>query len=166
MNIMKHQPYGYILACACASLLLAQCSGGQGAGSPRVNDRYMRKVQYTPAQDAEKARESRKLVDGLQALARSCTDVRLVFSDLTSSAPADRQYTVLQSLGCLLKMQPLWATHLAKFKSATFSRKPPVSLLSKNLDDIVVELVAWLAPPMLESHRGKWSRLRAPHVFQ
>ena len=70
-----------------------------------------------------------------------------------------RQYTVLQSPDYLLKMQPLWATYLAKLKSATFARKPPVPLPSKNLDDVVAELVAWLAPPMLESHKGKWSPL-------
>ena len=62
---MKHQPCGYILACACASLLVTQCSGGQGSGSPRVNDRSMRNVQYTPAEDAEKARSNRKFVDNL-----------------------------------------------------------------------------------------------------
>ena len=89
-KLMKYQPYGYILACACASLLLAQCSGGQASDTPRVYDRYIRKVQYTPTEDAEKARSSRKFVDNLQVLARSCTDVRLVFRDLTSSAPADR----------------------------------------------------------------------------
>lgn len=70
-----------------------------------------------------------------------------------------RQYTVLQSPDYLLKMQPLWATYLAKLKSATFSRRPPVPLPSKNLENVVAELVAWLAPPMLESHRGKWSPL-------
>lgn len=68
-----------------------------------------------------------------------------------------RQYTILHSAEYLIKMQPLWATYLAKLKSATFARKPPVPLPSKNLEDVVAELVDWLAPAMLESHKGKWN---------
>lgn len=108
---MKYQPYRYILACA-LPLFAAQCSGGQVPDAPRVNDRYVRQGHYTPAEDAEKARSSRKFVDNLQVLARSCTDVRLVFGDLTSSGPADREIPLSQMekvelLRLILKIEPV-----------------------------------------------------------
>ena len=109
---MKHQPYGYILACACAALLVAQSSGGQASDTPRVNDRYIRKGQYTPTEDAEKARSSRKFVDILQALARSCTDVRLVFSDCGGSGIENREIPLSRAekaelLSLILKIEPV-----------------------------------------------------------
>lgn len=120
---MKYQPYGYILACACATLLVAQCSGSRVPDAPRLNDRYIRKGQYTPAEDAEKARESRKFVDGLQALARSCADVRLVFSNLTSSAPEVREIPLSRAekaelLRLILKIEPVKDDKCAAFDPA------------------------------------------------
>ena len=117
---MKYQPYGYILACA-LPLFAAQCSGGQVPDAPRVNDRYVRQGHYTPAEDAEKARSSRKFVDNLQVLARSCTDVRLVFSALIS--PADREVPLSQAekaelLSLILKIEPVKDDNCAHFDPA------------------------------------------------
>ena len=121
--MMKHQPYGYILACACVSLLLAQCSGGQASDTPRVNDRYIRKGQYTPTEDAEKARSSRKFVDNLQALARSCTDVRLVFSDCGVSGIENREIPLSRAekaelLSLILKIEPVKDDNCVAFDPA------------------------------------------------
>lgn len=68
-----------------------------------------------------------------------------------------KQYAVLKSPEYLLKMQPQWTTYLSKLKSATFSRKPPVALPGKDLETLVDELLKWLVPPMLETHKGKWN---------
>ena len=119
-KLMKYQPYGYILACA-LPLFAAQCSGGQVPDAPRVNDRYVRQGHYTPAEDAEKARSSRKFVDNLQVLARSCTDVRLVFSALIS--PAEREVPLSQAekaelLSLILKIEPVKDDNCALFNPA------------------------------------------------
>ena len=119
-KLMKYQPYGYILACA-LPLFAAQCSGGQVPDAPRVNDRYVRQGHYTPAEDAEKARSSRKFVDNLQVLARSCTDVRLVFSALIS--PAEREVPLSQAekaelLSLILKIEPVKDDNCALFDPA------------------------------------------------
>ena len=121
-KLMKYQPYGYILACA-LPLFAAQCSSSQVPDAPRVNDRYVRQGHYTPAEDAEKARSSRKFVDNLQVLARSCADVRLVFSDLTSSGPADREVPLSQAekaelLRLILKIEPVKDDNCALFNPA------------------------------------------------
>lgn len=104
----NYQPYRCLLSSVCAALLSALFLGCQALTADGGNERYIRQRQYSPEQDAENARQSRKWVDDLQAIARSCTDVQLECSDFRQTmeiplSSAEKE----ELLSLILKLKPV-----------------------------------------------------------
>ena len=98
-------------ACTCAALLAALFSSCPACAANGGNEPYVRQRQYSPAQDAENAQWSRELLDNLQATARSCKDVRLVFTSLREPIK-DREIPLsaeekAELLALILKIEPV-----------------------------------------------------------
>ena len=67
-----------ILTTAALCLAAGLSTSCQSVSAEIPADRYVRQMPYSPLRDAELEKSSRKLVEELQLLARSCKSVRLV----------------------------------------------------------------------------------------
>ncbi len=57
----------------------------------------------------------------------------------------------------ILSLQPSWASYIAKLKSSTFNRRPPVTLPPKDLSLVIHEIMRWIQPVLNVDASGQWS---------
>lgn len=64
---------------------------------------------------------------------------------------------ILTDSNFISTLQPAWASYMAKLKSSTFNRKPPVTLPPKDLSLVIQEILRWIQPVLDTEAVGQWS---------
>ncbi len=65
--------------------------------------------------------------------------------------------SILADESFISSLQPRWASYIAKLKSSTFNRNPPVSLPSKDFSLVTHEIVRWIQPVLTADASGRWN---------
>ena len=67
-----------------------------------------------------------------------------------------QEYVVLKTENYQKTQQSEWAAYVRKMKAATFQKKDTVELPSRFFADVLVEIMAWLEPVMLDAQYHTW----------
>lgn len=71
-----------------------------------------------------------------------------IMRTLTRRGTAPELYEHLHDVVFRNALQAEWAAYISKLKAGVYHRKPPVTLPSKNFDEVMDEILAWLSPIM------------------
>ena len=67
-----------------------------------------------------------------------------------------QEYVVLKTENYQKTQQSEWAAYVRKMKAATFQKKDTVEIPSRFIADVLVEIMAWLEPVMLDAQYHTW----------
>ena len=67
-----------------------------------------------------------------------------------------QEYVVLKTENYQKTQQSEWAAYVRKMKAATFQKKDTVEIPSRFFADVLVEIMAWLEPVMLDAQYHTW----------
>ena len=67
-----------------------------------------------------------------------------------------QEYVVLKTENYQKTQQSEWAAYVRKMKAATFQKKDTVEIPSRFFADVLVEIMAWLEPVMLDAQYHAW----------
>ena len=67
-----------------------------------------------------------------------------------------QEYVVLKAENYQKTQQSEWAAYVRKMKDATFQKKDTVEIPSRFFADVLVEIMAWLEPVMLDAQYHTW----------
>lgn len=71
------------------------------------------------------------------------------------TAPAE--YVALLKPDYCTEQQPEWAAYVRKLKAATFQKKTDVLVPSRDLREVMTEIIAFLEPVMQEGNHSRWT---------
>lgn len=66
------------------------------------------------------------------------------------------EYAYLATAKYLAAQQPDWAAYVRKLKAATFQKKSAVEIPSRDLSEVMAEILRWLEPVMQDEEHRSW----------